>query len=91
MTAVATVALAVGSTEAARLVHQKQNHDHPGWKQWKISSPMHPVIAGFSLGLFLFAAGIANERLATLLCLLIVVSALLVNGIPLVTVLTPKK
>lgn len=91
LTAVATVAVAVAGAEVSRLAHKKQNADHPTWKQWDTGSAMHPVLGGFALGLFLFAAGIASERLATMFCLLIVVASLLVNGQALFTVLTPKK
>jgi hypothetical protein len=53
-----------------------------------VGDPMSPVLGGFALGLFLFAAGIAHERLATMLCLLIVISSLLINGHALFSTLT---
>lgn len=80
-TVMGTVLVAVGGTQATRLANQKWNADHPKAMLKKSVSPaMSPVLGGFALGLFLFAAGIANERLATLFCLLIVVASLLVNG-----------
>lgn len=79
----ATVGVSVGCALVARYAHIKQNEAHPGWKQWEIKPVMHPVIGGFALGLFLFAAGMINERIATLLCLLVVVSSLVINGAPL--------
>lgn len=90
LTAVATVAVVVAGAEVSRLDHQRQNKDHPAWKQWDIKPAIHPVIGGFTLGLFLFAAGMASEHLATLLCLLIVVSSLLINGPALFALLNPS-
>lgn len=72
-TAVLTVAVAVGGAEVSRLAKIKAGDKNPG-------TVMGPVLGGFTLGLFLFAAGIASEYLATLLCLLIIISALLLNG-----------
>lgn len=73
MTAVTTVAVVVGTAEATRLAKQKAGDKNPG-------TVMGPVLGGFTLGLFLFAAGIASEHLATLLCVLLIISALLLNG-----------
>ena len=79
-TALTTVLVVVGGAEVTRLARQKQNADHPAWKQWEIPSAMSPVLGGFALGLFLFAFGIASERLATLFCLLVVIGSLMING-----------
>lgn len=91
LTAVVTVAVVVASTEANRLVNVKWNAEHSKEKPRKIIGAMSPVLAGFALGFFLFAAGMANEHLATLLCLLIATSAILLNGIPLFSLLTTLK
>lgn len=90
LTAVATVAVAVAGAEVSRLAAIKHNADHPRDVRPVIGT-MSPVLGGFALGLFLFAAGIASERLATMFCLLIVVASLLVNGQALFSVLTPSK
>jgi len=71
-----TVVVAVGGAEAARLAHR----DASGAAAPQPFS-MSPVIGGFVLGLFLFAAGIASEYIATLFCYLIIISSLLVNGL----------
>lgn len=79
-TAVLTVAVAVGGAEATRLAKARDGADNPG-------TVMGPVLGGFTLGLFLFAAGMASEYLATLLCILIALSSLLLNGQNLFTLL----
>lgn len=90
LTAVTTVAVVVASTEASRITAIQHNAKYPKAKV-KVIGAMSPVLAGFTLGLFLFAAGMANERVATLLCVLLCVSALLVNGIPLISLLSNLK
>jgi len=82
-TAVLTVGVAVAGAEVTRLAKAKAGDKNPG-------SVMGPVLGGFTLGLFLFAAGIASEYLATLLCLLIIISSLLLNGQNLFTLLPSK-
>lgn len=69
-TALATVVVVVGSTEAARLTTNKP-------------LTVSPVVAGFALGLFLFTAGMVNENAASKLCILIILGALVKNGVPL--------
>lgn len=65
--AMVTAVVTTGATEAALIK--------------KGSGPtMRPVIGGFLLGLFLFAAGMINPRIATLFCYLIIIGALLING-----------
>lgn len=76
--AVTTVVVAVGSTEASRVVQGK-------------NMAMSPVIGGFILGMFLFAFGMVNQQLAAKFCYLIIVSALLINGASLAKALTPRK
>lgn len=44
---------------------------------------MKPIIGGFVLGLFLFAFGGINEKLATQFCILLIVASLLINGMSL--------
>lgn len=51
---------------------------------------MKPVIGGFTLGVFLFAAGIVNEKIAAYLCYLIIVSSLVINGLPLFKLLAKE-
>lgn len=82
-----TVIVAVGSTEARRIVDVNWNNANPKAVQRKTSSAMSPVIGGFILGVFLFAFGMVNEHLATLFCVLLIVSALLINGLSLFTAL----
>lgn len=65
-----TCVVVVGSTEAKLLAEKKP-------------LAMKPVIGGFMLGIFLFAIGMANESIATKMCALIIVTALLLNGIKL--------
>ena len=62
-----TAIVAVGSTEL--------RHIHNGGKV-----VAHPVIAGFLLGLFLFAIGAASENIGSKLCVLLIITSLLVNG-----------
>lgn len=100
MTAVTTVVVAVAGAELSRYNNLRYNEAHPKLPEYNpkgkgpmkrnVTTVMHPVIAGFTLGLFLFAFGMANERLATLLCLLIVVGSLINNGSHLFQVLSPK-
>ena len=49
---------------------------------------MRPLIAGFILGLFLFALDSANEQVSKVFITLIIITALLVNGEPLLRLLT---
>lgn len=65
--AMMTTMVTVGSTEVA-LIHK---HKAPS---------IRPVIGGFALGLFLFAAGAVNPQIASLFCYLIITGALLING-----------
>lgn len=87
---ITTVVVAVAGAEVTRLANQKYNADNPKTEQRKVPTVMAPVIGGFVLGLALFAASIASEYLTSLLCLLIVISSLLINGQNLFTALTPK-
>lgn len=68
--AMTTVVVMVGSTEASRMVKKQP-------------PAMHPVVAGFAVGLFLFALGMASESLAAKFCVLIIVASLILNGMPL--------
>lgn len=84
-TVMGTVVVVVGGAEVTRLANQKWNAERTprqiALKQKRpVGSVMSPVLGGFALGLFLFAAGIAHERLASMLCLLIVIGSLLING-----------
>ena len=84
-TVIGTVLVVVGGAEVTRLANQKWNAERTdkqkALRQLKpVGSVMSPVLGGFALGLFLFAAGIASERLASMLCLLFVVGSLLING-----------
>lgn len=63
-----TVGIAVGSNEAKKLVSGK-------------GLDIQPVIGGFVLGIFLFAMYELNEKIATRFCILIIVTALLINGV----------
>lgn len=83
-TAVLTVVVAVAGAEMSRMAAAKAGKKVP-------STVMGPVLGGFTLGLFLFAAGIASEHLATLLCLLIILTSLLVNGATIFSLLTTAK
>lgn len=62
-----TAVVAVGSAEAANLADKKP-------------LTMKPVIGGFILGLFLFAFGMVNENVASKLCILVIITAILMNG-----------
>ena len=64
-----TVGVVVGSAEAKRI----SSGQAPNFK---------PLIGGFMLGLFLLGLNEINTRIADLFAILIVVSAILVNGIP---------
>lgn len=70
--ALVVAAVVVGTTEAKQI---KTGHA-PAFK---------PVLGGFMLGLFLIALGAANDHIANLFGVLIVVSAILLNGIPILT------
>jgi len=83
-TAVTAVVVVVAGAEVSRLAALKAGTAPK-------ATVMGPVLGGFTLGLFLFAAGIANEYLASLFCLLLIIGSLLVNGGNLFTVLTPAK
>ena len=51
---------------------------------------MRPVLAGFLLGVFLFIFGLASDSFGAKICYLVIVFALIANGLPLVQALTPK-
>jgi len=70
-TAVLTVLVVVGGTEASAAISGKP-------------LPFKPVVSGFLLGLFLFTFGLLSESLATKVCYLIIAASLLVNGLPLI-------
>lgn len=88
--ALATVAVVVAGAELSRTSNADWNKKNPA-KPPKNVSVMAPVFGGFMLGLFLFAAGMASEYLASLLCLLLVIGSLLMNGRIMFTVLNPSK
>ena len=69
-----TVTVVVASTEAALLLENK-------------GLSMRPVVAGFVLGIGLFSIEAVNENVATKLGTLILITALLVNGLPLLKLL----
>ncbi len=73
-----TVATVVGTTEAKALYAPGKN------KQGKLT--VRPVIAGFAMGVFLFAFDSINSDITTKLCVLIIISALLINGLPLLSI-----
>lgn len=70
--ALVVAAVVVGTTEAKQI---KSGHA-PTFK---------PVLGGFMLGLFLIAISAANDHIANLFGILIVISAILLNGIPILT------
>ena len=72
--AVTTSVVAVASTEAKHLADKKP-------------LAMKPVIGGFILGLFLFAFGMVNENVATKVCYLVIITAILMNGVKLFSIL----
>lgn len=74
---VTTVAVMVGSTEAKSVVTQK-----------KLTGK--PVVAGFGLGVFLFIIGIARQDLGVKFCWFIMITAILINGGPLFSALSPS-
>jgi hypothetical protein len=76
-----TVVVVAGSTELRRVADQKWNTDNPKAVPRVLMSPMSPVLGGFVLGIFLFALGMVNEYLANLFCILLIVAALLINGV----------
>jgi len=67
--ALVVAAVVVGTTEAKTI---KSGHA-PSFK---------PVLGGFMLGLFLIAISAANDHIANLFGILIILSAILTNGIP---------
>jgi hypothetical protein len=91
-TVLGTVIVVVGGAQVTRMANRKWNDERSDrLKALRITrpeDPMPPVLGGFALGLFLFAAGIAHERLATMLCLLIVITSLMLNGQNLFTLLS---
>jgi hypothetical protein len=72
--AVTTSVIAVVSSEAKYLAEKKPME-------------MKPVIGGFILGMFLFAFGMVNENVATKFCYLVIVTAILMNGSKLFSIL----
>ena len=72
--AVTTSVVAVASTEAKHLADKKP-------------LAMKPVIGGFIRGLFLFAFGMVNENVATKVCYLVIITAILMNGVKLFSIL----
>lgn len=72
--AVTTAVVTAGSAQAKNLAEKKPME-------------MKPVIGAFILGLFLFAFGMVNENVATKLCYLIMVTAILMNGTKLFPIL----
>ena len=65
-------AVVVGTTEAKAI---KSGH----------APAFRPVLGGFMLGLFLIAIASVNDHIANLFGILIVISAILANGIPILT------
>lgn len=49
-----------------------------------------PIVAAFVLGIFLYVFGFINEQLASMICALVIVGALIVNGQSIITALSPK-
>lgn len=72
---ITTVGVVVASTESKNLIEKK-------------SLTMRPVVAGFILGIFLFAIDSANTELSKKLQVLLIVGALLVNGSDLIQIFT---
>jgi hypothetical protein len=70
-----TVAVAVGSNEAKKVVTGK-------------GLAINPIIGGFILGIFILGIATVNAGLATKFCVLLIVTSLLVNGPSLFKVLT---
>jgi len=70
--ALVIAAVVVGSTEAKQI---KSGH----------APSFRPVLGSFMLGLFLIALGAANDHIANLFGILIVITAILENGIPILT------
>jgi hypothetical protein len=64
---IATVGLVVATTESAAIIKRR-------------SLSMRPVIAGFILGIFLFALQGLKPDIASKVMVLIVLSTLLING-----------
>ena len=72
---IGTVAVVVATTEAAQISNGR-------------GVSVTPIIGGFVLGGFLFAIGAANEKLGSQFAALILVTALLINGVPLLGLVT---
>ena len=72
---ITTVGVVVASTESKKLIEKK-------------SLTMRPVIAGFILGIFLFAIDSANPDISKRFQVLLIVGALLVNGSDLIQIFT---
>ncbi len=70
--ALVTAAVVVASSEAKRI----KNKQAPTIK---------PVLGGFMLGFFLLALGSANDHIANLFAILIVITAILTNGLPIIS------
>lgn len=70
-----TVVVVVGLTEAKNLIN-------------KSGFSMKPVIAGFILGLILFAFDAIDIRVSRAMCMLVMTSALIYNGSKVADVLT---
>ena len=78
LTPFTTAAIVVLSTEGAALAKGKP-------------LTMKPVIAGFVLGVFLMGGNMLNERITSLLALLILIMAAFVNGLPILEKVTGVK
>lgn len=72
---VTTVGIVVATSESAALIKRH-------------SLSMKSVIGGFVLGVFLFPLDSANPELAKSVMILIVISALIINGAPLIELLS---
>lgn len=70
------VLVTVGVTELARIVKGE-------------GPTMGPVIAGFLMGFCLFAVALASGEIASLLAVLIALSAVILSGLPVFRALTP--
>ena len=70
-----TVLVTVGTTEFKKLVTNK-------------GFAMSPILSGFILGIFLFMASAVNTKFAATLCALIMITAVLINGIAVFPALT---
>ena len=70
--ALIVAAVVVGSSEANKIT----NKQAPTFK---------PILGGFMLGIFLIALSGINDHIANLFGVLIVISSILLNGIPILT------